>query len=74
MPKQEEYKPTAKGAPLLFHNASTLCNLLKHGPPPAKDLGDAVASLGELLILADSENVPFQSFHFGTQAMEDGGD
>ena len=57
-PKQKGYKPTAAGAPLLFQKASTLRNLLKHGPPPAKDLGDAVASLGELLILADEENVP----------------
>ena len=57
-PKQKGYKPTAAGAPLLFQKASTLRNLLKHGPPPAKDLGDAVASLGELLILADEEQVP----------------
>ena len=58
LPKQRGYKPTAAGSPLLFQKASTLRNLLKHGPPPAKDLGDAVASLGELLILADEENVP----------------
>jgi hypothetical protein len=57
-PKQKGYRPTAAGAPLIFQRASTLRNLLKHGPPPAKDLGDAVASLGELLILAEEENVP----------------
>jgi hypothetical protein len=57
-PKQKGYRPTAAGAPLIFQKASTLRNLLKHGPPPPKDLGDAVASLGELLILAEEESVP----------------
>jgi hypothetical protein len=57
-PKQKGYNPIAKGAPLLFQKASILCNLLRNGPPPDKDLGDAVASLGELAILAEEENVP----------------
>jgi hypothetical protein len=38
-------------------------NLLKYGPPPLPDLGDAVSSVGELLVLAEEEDVPLDFAH-----------
>ena len=38
-------------------------NLLKYGPPPLPDLGDAVSSVGELLVLAEEEDVHLDFAH-----------
>ena len=57
-PKQKGYKPKAKGSSLLFQKSSSLKNLLKHSAPKSEDLGDAVAAMGELILLADKSNTP----------------
>jgi hypothetical protein len=57
-PKQKGYKPKAKGSSLLFQKSSSLKNLLKHSAPHSEDLGDAVAAMGELILLADKTNTP----------------